>query len=418
MPETAADLAADSRWPAFFPSSICHVSTGSNRASGLERVVGASIVNRFPLILALSVCRVGLSKRHYAREEFMRILEASGGAAVQFLEPGGTYDACARAIAELPDLENRRRVEATGLPSREGLTVGAPVFGDAYLVYEGKLARRPWIDVGSHRMYFLEITAIQLRSDIAMGRNQIRWRSLPGWQAPESMLGAAGEPPPPAEPGRYRKGYTHDYRFPSAGTRAFEATGEVSGMHHLVLPLSGGRVEADNDRARWPCFFPASVGMITCRDEEDRPNVMPCGSTTVLSRLPLTLAIAMAHAPVNERYRLRGSLDAIRRTGRFGCGVPYVSERILAAIRYAGNISIKEDPGKVAHSGLSVEGEDPVPRLAELPVHYDCRVVGQVEMGTHCLLVGQVTRILVHGSVGPGRPLLWNPLAAIGLAGE
>src|ERR1700682_1587831 len=46
LPESEEELAADSRWPAFFPSPICLVSTSDGSTTALEKVVGASIVNR------------------------------------------------------------------------------------------------------------------------------------------------------------------------------------------------------------------------------------------------------------------------------------------------------------------------------------------------------------------------------------
>jgi hypothetical protein len=46
-----------SRWPAFFPSPICLATTRHDDVSHLEKVVGASIVNRFPYVVALSFCR-------------------------------------------------------------------------------------------------------------------------------------------------------------------------------------------------------------------------------------------------------------------------------------------------------------------------------------------------------------------------
>jgi flavin reductase (DIM6/NTAB) family NADH-FMN oxidoreductase RutF len=426
MPESADELAADSRWPAFFPSAICHVTSGAGSAAVLERVVGASIVNRFPYVMALSVCRLPLSGRHYSRAEFMRTLEGSAEAAVQFLEPGPAFDAAARAIADLPDSAAHLRIGASGLRVRRGLTVAAPVFQDAHLVYEARLAKpmrdldgseiyaRPWLDVGSHRVYFLEITAIQLRADIAAGESQIRWRSLPEWRRPEPGSAPAAVPAAAQGATRYQKGYTPDYRFPSAGTRAFESDGESDGMKHLLMPPSlGAQIEWDNDRARWPCFFPSSVGMITCRREDGRPNLMPCGSTTMLARDPLTIGVAMAYAPINDRYRRRSSLEAIRRAGQFGCGVPYVDDRIISAITYAGNHSIEDDPEKIVHAGLQNPGDEPIPRLAELPVHFDCTVVGEERLGTHILLLGRVTRIFVHAGVGPGNPLIWNPLASV-----
>src|SRR4051812_41611091 len=50
MPEAAEDVAADSRWPSFFPSPICLVTTGDEDGVALEKVVGPSIVNRFPYV--------------------------------------------------------------------------------------------------------------------------------------------------------------------------------------------------------------------------------------------------------------------------------------------------------------------------------------------------------------------------------
>src|ERR1022692_2645384 len=57
MPESRDEFAVDSQWPAFFPSPICVISASDGRRTALEREVGASIVNRFPYVVAVSVCR-------------------------------------------------------------------------------------------------------------------------------------------------------------------------------------------------------------------------------------------------------------------------------------------------------------------------------------------------------------------------
>jgi hypothetical protein len=80
MPESREELAADSRWPAFFPSSICLATVCHQGVARLEKVVGATIVNRFPYVLALSLCRQPPSPRHYVHRAFMDALEASGRA--------------------------------------------------------------------------------------------------------------------------------------------------------------------------------------------------------------------------------------------------------------------------------------------------------------------------------------------------
>jgi flavin reductase (DIM6/NTAB) family NADH-FMN oxidoreductase RutF len=166
--ESADELAADSRWPGFFPSPLCCVTVRDGNDVALEKVVGASIVNRFPYILALSFCRQSLSKRHHVRRVFMEMLERGGTVAVQYLPPGPALDSAMNAILSVPESETRSRIAKTGLATRPALTNDAPVFTDAYMAYEGRLVKpgkdfegqpvyeRPWKDVGSHRIYFLE----------------------------------------------------------------------------------------------------------------------------------------------------------------------------------------------------------------------------------------------------------------------
>lgn len=426
LPETAGELAADSRWPALFPSSICLVTAADGRRVALDKVVGASIVNRFPYVLALSFCAHELSGRHHARRGFMDVLEAGGAVAVQLVPPGPALDRVLAVIAETPETETVARLARTGLATRPALTSPSPVLADAYLVYEGRLVRpgrdlegapiheTPWADVGSHRVYFLEITAIQLRGDVAGGRSQIHWRSLPAW-APRlaTPLAAAPAGAAPAGP-RYTKGYTPHYAFPSAGTVAFDADRVVDGMAVRLLPSEAAdQVEVDNDRARWPCFFPSSVGMITAWAGNGQPNLMPCGSTTVVSRHPLVISPCVSYTAINERYATRATLELIRKTGAFGCGVPFISERVVEAIQYAGNVSRAHDADKVARAGFAVaEGQD-VPLLPELPVNFECRVVGERRLGTHVMFFGEVRRIVVRRDVSPENPLEWCPWPAV-----
>jgi flavin reductase (DIM6/NTAB) family NADH-FMN oxidoreductase RutF len=423
LPEEAADLALDSRWPALFPSPICFVTVADGNQVALEKVVGASIVNRFPYVLALSFCREELSSRHHVRRNFMDMLQRNGRVAVQFLPPGDALDRAMAAVATVPDERTHERIAATGLATRRAVTNEAPVFGPAYMIYEARLVRpgrdlegnaiygTPWVDVGSHRVYFVEINAIQLREDIAQGRTQIRWRSLPLWN-PGELAGRSPGASPGERRDRYQKGYTPHYVFPSGGTVAFEADDHRDGMavKHLP-PLPEDQVEVDNDRARWPCFFPSSAGMITSWAGDGVPNLMPCGSTTVISRHPLVIAPCVSYAAINVRYAPRASLDLIRKRGRFGCGVPYIHDVVLDAIRYAGNTSLTDDRAKVANAGLTVRPVEWAPVLTELPVHFDCEVVGEVRLGTHIMFLGQVRRIEVRADVTPDNPLEWCPWA-------
>lgn len=419
MPESAQELALDSRWPALFPSPICLVTTGDGSSAALEKVVGASIVNRFPYIVALSFCRRPLSERHYVRSGFMDAVERNAEVAVQFLAPGKALDRAMDAIASVPDDQVGERIARAGLPVRPSRTNRAPMFTDAYLVYEARLVRpgrdfervpihaEPWTDAGSHRIYYFEITAIQLREDIAQGRSQIHWRSLPTWQ-PGPSFHRPRRTETAIKGAAYQKPYTPLYSFPSSGTIAFESDEVRDGMAIKYLPpLPEDQVEVNNDRARWPCFFPSSVGMITTWAEDGVPNVMPCGSTTIVSRHPLIVTPCVSYAAINDRYAPRATLDAIRRTGRFGCGVPFIEETVLSAIKYCGNVSLNANRDKVLASGLEIEPSDWAPIPTALPVYFECEVTGEVRLGTHIMFLGEVKRIRVRADVTPDRPLEW-----------
>jgi flavin reductase (DIM6/NTAB) family NADH-FMN oxidoreductase RutF len=137
----------------------------------------------------------------------------------------------------------------------------------------------------------------------------------------------------------------------------------------------------------------------------------------VASRNPLTIACCVSYARINERYVPRASLEIIRRRGEFGCGVPFVDDAVVNAIRYTGNVSINDDREKVAHAGLDVVGAAGAPILRALPIHFECVLVDQRLLGTHAMFLGQVRRIIIHRDLKPTSPLDWCAWAAIDASG-
>jgi flavin reductase (DIM6/NTAB) family NADH-FMN oxidoreductase RutF len=422
LPELSEELEQDSRWPGFFPSPICFVTTTDGENTALEKVVGASIVNRFPYILALSFCVKPLSKRHYARNRFIEILEKGGVVAVHYFEPGAYIDVVMNSINKIPDHDIEHRISHTGLALKKAITNNAPVFKDAYMVYEAKLVKtgkdfegntiyaRPYTEFGSHRIYYLEIEAIQLREDIAVGKAQIYWRALPSWQPTDQLQEEVIQKSSPLINTKYQKGYSPNYYFPSKNTIAFEYDNIIDGMAiKLLPPLPEDQVEVDNDRARWPCFFPSSAGMITTWDQSGSPNLMPCGSTTILVRHPLCIGICVSYAEINVRYAPRGSLRALIDTKRFVCGVPFINDTVVEAIKYAGNISIDTDKEKIEHAGLEVIPHEWSPILPALPINFFCQVVKVERLGTHFLFLGEVKSIRIRGDLNTNNPIEWLP---------
>jgi flavin reductase (DIM6/NTAB) family NADH-FMN oxidoreductase RutF len=427
MPETREELAADSRWPAFFPSPISLVTTQHDGVAHLEKVVGASIVNRFPYIVALSFCRESLSPRHYVRRTFMDALEASGRVAVQFMMPGEALAKVLAAIATVPEDEPSRRFTVAELPICPELSSKPPVFASSYLFYQCRLVKpgldfegvprysSPWKDHGSHRIYFLEIESIGLRKDIASGKAPLWWRSLTVWRggpAPTPFAASARHRDDVLSRTSFTKAYAPDYVFPGPRTIAFQADEQRDGfaIKHLP-PLPKDQVEVDNDQARWPCFFPSSLGVITVRNRDDTLGGMSCGSTTILSRHPLTVAICVSYARINERYAPRASLELFERADRFGCGVPIYRKDVLDAIAYLGNVSRRVDADKVACCGLTPHELGNTIGFDELPVHYSCRIVDRIRLGTHMMLLGEVEEVMVRPDVTPESPLEWCPWA-------
>ena len=243
---------------------MCIVTTGDGQVGAMDREVGASIVNRFPYVVAISLCRRSLSSRHHERANFMRLLERTGAACLQFLAPGPELNAALDAIGAVPDERVTERIARSGLRTRRCETNGAPVLEAAYLAYEAKLVKpqkdfdgrpiysSPWIDVGSHRVYFLEINAIQLREDIATGRSQIHWRALPVWSPQEQPQAANAAHVAAAVQARYSKPYNPNYAFPAASTIAFEFDA-VRGRHgdqaFAALARGSGRGRTTTARA-------------------------------------------------------------------------------------------------------------------------------------------------------------------------
>ena len=212
----------------------------------------------------------------------------------------------------------------------------------------------------------------------------------------------------------YKKTFTPRYRFPGPNTVAFE--GESCGrMRVLVLP-TGPVYEADNDRARWPCFFPAPLLVITAAAADGRTNMMPCGSTMMVNRHPLTIAACVAYAEINVRYRRRETLAMIEDAGVFGVCVFSDEDRFVEAVNLSGNLSVADGVDKFRRAGLTpiVGRETGTVLVKEAPICYECRLVGTRRLGTHKMLLGEVAAITMDPRLARGdAQLLWHPLPRI-----
>ena len=96
--------------------------------------------------------------------------------------------------------------------------------------------------------------------------------------------------------------------------------------------------------------------------------------------------------------------------------MPFIHSVVVDAIKYCGTTSITADPDKIAQAGLAVQPGEDAPVLSALPIHYDCRVIGEVRLGTHIMFLGEVRRVRVRADVTPHNPLEWCPWSDVAAA--
>ena len=74
-----------------------------------------------------------------------------------------------------------------------------------------------------------------------------------------------------------------------------------------------------------------------------------------------------------------------------------------------GTTSFVKDPDKIINSGLHISNRPLAPRLDDLPIHFECKLTGEIRMGTHIMLLGEVKSILVRNDLTIQNPISWCP---------
>ena len=83
---------------------------------------------------------------------------------------------------------------------------------------------------------------------------------------------------------------------------------------------------------------------------------------------------------------------------------------MLKAVAYLGNLSLRDDPDKAINAGLTPMAIGEGFGYRELPVHFECKIVRDIPLGTHTMLLGQVERIFIDARLKE-KPLEWCPWA-------
>lgn len=129
---------------------------------------------------------------------------------------------------------------------------------------------------------------------------------------------------------------------------------------------------------------PVPAVMVTCRDENGRPNVMTAAWAGTICSDPVMVSVSIR----KERY----SHDIIQKSGEF---VICLTNRKLAKVTDFVGVRSGRDTDKFGLSGDLHITETPAryvraPLILESPVCLECRVKQILELGSHDMFVAEV----------------------------
>jgi len=144
------------------------------------------------------------------------------------------------------------------------------------------------------------------------------------------------------------------------------------------------------DKVPSTLFYPCPVVLVTCVDDEGRPNIITLAWVGVACSDPPTISFGIR----SNRYSYR----LIERSGEFVVNMPTLS--ILKETDYCGRVSGR-DHDKFEETKLTPEPASKVkaPLIKECPVNLECVLQQIVELGSHSLFLGRVVALHVEQSL-------------------
>lgn len=137
-------------------------------------------------------------------------------------------------------------------------------------------------------------------------------------------------------------------------------------------------------------FYPWPIVLVSCADEQGKPNIITIGASSVCSSNPPTVGIAVGTA----QY----SLELISRAGDFGVNLPRADQVQQTDFcgTYSGRSMDKfQAVGFTAVPSTQIES----PLVLECPVSMECRLVHRANLGSHDWLIGQIVAVHVDEAV-------------------
>ena len=137
-------------------------------------------------------------------------------------------------------------------------------------------------------------------------------------------------------------------------------------------------------------FYPWPIVLVSCVDDQGKPNIITIGASSVCSSGPPTVGIAVGI----RQY----SRELIRSTGDFGANLPSTDQ--LHQTDYCG-IHSGRNMNKYEAAGLTPMPSTQItsPLIQECPVSFECKLVHEVNLGSHDWLIGEIVAVHVDDAV-------------------
>lgn len=133
-------------------------------------------------------------------------------------------------------------------------------------------------------------------------------------------------------------------------------------------------------------LFPVPVVMVSCAEENVRPNIITVAWTGVVCSDPPMLSVSIRPG--------RHSHGIIMRSRQFVVNIPSMKQ--IRLTDYCGVVSGR-DVDKFAETGLTAGPASAVsaPLILECPIHLECRVRQTLELGSHTLFLAEIAAVQV-----------------------
>jgi flavin reductase (DIM6/NTAB) family NADH-FMN oxidoreductase RutF len=164
-------------------------------------------------------------------------------------------------------------------------------------------------------------------------------------------------------------------------------------------------------------LLPSPVLIIGTYDADGRPNIMNAAWGGIVCSSPPAISVSLREATL--------SYHNIKKTGAFTVNIP--SEKYVKEADFAGMVSGRECD-KFKEVNLTPEKSQLVnaPIVKEFPYTLECKLVKQVELGTHTMFIGEIVGIVADSDVlsqnqlpdiEKVRPMLWGSFGSMAYYG-